>query len=105
VETQLRAVIFVKGNGDVADRVAFCFAYCERRGYEVRATFISDEFGRRWDEVVDLVLSGYAHIIVVHSPDDPPSDRVPRIEVATTAAPDLVTRRLPATVRSPQGRR
>lgn len=65
-----------------------CYQYCERQGYEVREPFwIADtrDALEQWDDLAKMVRSGYADVVVCYDHDDPPPDRVPRIEFATDA--------------------
>jgi hypothetical protein len=84
---QLNAVIFVRRGDGASGRVAGCWDHCQRRGYHTTAV-LGD-----WAEVVEMVMSGRAEVVVVHSRDDLPPGRVPRVEVAGEAPPSWPTRR------------
>ncbi len=60
-------------------KVADCFAYCERMGYEV----VDPSPVFTWDDAMGMVLTRRADIIVVADHDEPPPERVPRWEAVT----------------------
>lgn len=81
--TDMRAVIYVRGNDSVADRIAECGAYCGARGYRIVGAILGDPDGERWSEVAAMAQTRQIEVAVVHSRRDLPPERVPRIEIAT----------------------
>jgi hypothetical protein len=73
----LNAVLFVPARQDADRWLTVCAEYAARYRYQVAAV------ATEWDDVVTLVFSGEAQVIVVARRDHLPALRTPRLEIVT----------------------
>lgn len=84
------AVVFLPHGTPSAGRwTDTCGEYIQRRGYRLAA------FATVWADVVRMVLTGAADVVVVGRRDHLPPDRTPRVEIITDSAPAADRQRRP----------
>lgn len=84
---ELRSIIYVR---DTADRARWEHAavdFCEQQHYAVIGLVIGMKDDDRWDDVMGLLLSGAAELVVVAERDQLPPNRTPRIEIVAECLP------------------
>lgn len=87
----LPAVIWVADDPEWKRYTARCLDYCDHMGYKVVA-IVEERAGGRWVDVSAMLNAGRAAVVVVASRDQPPRNRIPRIESVADERRHLVPR-------------
>lgn len=98
-----RAVLWLPADRQESATQA-CLDWCAHRGYEVIGCVVDDGQPARWHDVVAMLVSGEAQIVLAADPSHLPAGRTPRSEVVGqvfggVAAP---RQRRPKVVRRPE---
>jgi len=89
----IRTVIYVPDTPETDRWYRLALQYCEMRRYEVVSVVTERTGGGCWTDVVEMLRTGEADVVVIGRRDHLPAQRRPRVEVIAEAS----TPRIPTT--------